>query len=119
MIQIGDKVHTVYNDNIVTGVIHDMFNFERKTVYIVNIGGGILLKRTGEDITKFLEETEESKPDEITITREEFIRKGNEAITEAMKPPEGTELNSTVGIGVMISGVIVITELEKILFGEK
>jgi hypothetical protein len=112
MIQIGDRVKTRYRGDIISGVVRNVYNFERGEIFVVDIGGE-LIKRTEKEIA--LVPKASPKTDEITITRGDFRRK----FMETLDPKRHDFEDSTNHIALFVSGMIILEELEKELFGEK
>ena len=112
MINIGDKVRKKFNV-FITGIVTDIHIFDGEKLYIVKIGDELVKCRESE--IEVIREEPKLKPDEITITRDEFIRK----FFEALKPNRYNSEHSETNIGIMLSGIVILHELETILFGEK
>ena len=112
MFNVGDKVKTNIDDEIVVGVITAIHNFGDGNLYVIAYNGYLLKRRDGE-LEPIPED--EPKPDEITITREEFVNTFLKCLTPDRYPTD----EPATGIALMVSGFIILKELEKVLFGEK
>ena len=113
MIQIGNKVRTRYCNVNFVGVVKDIYDFERDKVYIVNIGGELVKRKEYE--LELLRDEPKQKPDEITISREEFTQR----FIAALNPKRYSADDPTLNISIMVSGIMILHELENDLFGEK
>ena len=114
MLNLGDKV-TIRNGGILfSGVVCDVYSFAEDPIYIIEVNGE-KFKRRESELKTIAEKEPDPTPDEITITREEFIRKFTEAITSEVV----TEEDPSVSIALTVSGIIIEKKLEKMFFGKK
>lgn len=111
MIKVGDRVQTGSDSGFIIGTVKNIYHLDRDYIVVINAGNR-LIKRRIDEITLITEEPDKTS-DEITITREEFIRKFTEAIVS-----EKTD-DPSVTLSLTVSGVIILKKLEKLLFDEK
>lgn len=106
MLKIGDTVHIKKTNDI--ALIKEIYSTEGGNIYIIQVKDKSLIKILEEDIEAF----EPKDPDTITITREDF----KSAYMRALNPDKYEDMSDITYNILIVSGELIISELEKELF---
>lgn len=111
MYEIGDKVVIGTGE---VGTIVEMYNSKINPVLVLIVEvGDRKVKYLASEVTPYQGPINESNPDEITISREDFRKMATDTIVE--KDFKDPDLKLMAGM----IGIILIGDLEKKLFGKE